>query len=143
MIGDISRGNKTVIQEVLNQFPKSFGLNVSSDTAVDPEGLFDGGVWITDIATRKALSKTSVYTDHSTQLLASLYKMSNVNLGEMGFEDGKDAQRFFESHGFKVEKNTLQIVHNQLYTPQNINIPQDRIDYLLSSPVVWVLTLKE
>lgn len=48
MIGDISRENKKVIQEVINQFPQSFGLNVSSDTAVDPEGLFDGGIWITE-----------------------------------------------------------------------------------------------
>lgn len=137
---ELNPGRVTVISEGLLPYLNRDALNKICNnikTLLEKHG----GAWITDIATRKALTKTSVYQDHSTELLASLYKNSEVGLSDIGFEDGKDAQNFFESYGFKIEKHNLHSVSDTLHTPQVLNLSKGRIDYLLSSPVVWVLTL--
>lgn len=104
--------------------------------------LKNGGVWITDIATKKGITKgIDFYTDHSGDLLRNLYQKSDISPEKMAFNKAIDAERFFQAMGFTIHKTKLNIAKTKISSPKATTIDEGKIDTILGQELIWTLRI--
>lgn len=97
---------------------------------------FDG-FWITsDVSLRKIFSKENkVMNDH----VEKISKLTGKDIVANRFETEKEARDFFENLGFSIKRHSFMEVHDNLTSPQKLNLSEQQVKELLEDAVVFVM----
>lgn len=99
-----------------------------------------GGIWITsDITLRSVLE---IESKQAPDQIQTINKMIGRTVSDNAFESIDDAQKFFESFGFIVEKHSFTETIGDLVSPKKLNLSVDKVKNILGEAVVFVMRIE-